>query len=135
MKNEIQFIFIVFFIMSLLSCSKEASYEAKIINNTDYHLNNIKLGCTADIENIEVKPNSTSGTLIISYETGWTFSERLLCTTILSFSDTTKTYENTNGLGGTNSMSDFKEGQINYININLDPNFTDSLDIFSSTIN
>jgi len=119
-------ILIISFVIS--SCSKEVEYETKIINNTNYHLNNIELGCAANIKNIEVKPNSTSETLIIPFDKGLALSEPLLCTTVLTFSDVNKTYENTTGLGNINSMSDFKENEINFIKINLDPNFTDSLE-------
>ena len=136
MKLGTKFIIFSIFSVGLFSCSKEINYEVKVINYTDYHINNLNIDCAANAPNMDIKPNSTSDSFIITYDknVGHTLlSEALICTTVLTYSDTDSTYENT--YGNAHSMSNLEKGQTNLIEIKLDSSPYYSSSIFKITVN
>jgi hypothetical protein len=125
---------IVFIIsLGLISCSKERHYEFIVRNETAYHLNNIKFGCGENATEVATGANSSSTPFSITFKKSIAslFAEPLLCITVRSYSDSTKTFENTRGQ--VVSERSLKEGTTNYVVIELD-SLPVGKDIFSMRI-
>ncbi len=93
---------IMFSIISfgLFSCSKEIDYNFQVKNQTKYHLNEVSFDwCNGD-NKISINPNSLTGLFTLTYKTSGanTLGHGSLCITVLSYSDTISTYQNTIGI-------------------------------------
>lgn len=122
----INFFFLVLVVL-LISCSKEKTkyFETIIINNTDYHINNITLDCSVEKVQKQIDSMDRTHSFILTYKEKKSFfldalaDSPMICSCVTSYSDTLTTFENS--IGQTYPLNAFKEGQLNYIKIDLDP--------------
>jgi hypothetical protein len=119
--------------IGLISCSRERIYEIKIVNETDYYLNKVSVG--KDTMQIAVGPNQTSGPFEIAFtpNAAGLFSQPLLGVTVLTYSDSTTTFENS--VGEVIAMNKLHEGRTNFIYIKLAPPHPNVINPFSITAN
>jgi hypothetical protein len=104
----------------LAGCSKERTYEVRLVNETDYTLEEVSIG---SLPPLSVGPQQTSASVEVTHSKNAAAlaSEALLSITIRRYSDATTTYENTQGHGKVVSMSELREGRVNYIYVALAP--------------
>ena len=119
--------------IGLLSCSQERTYEIKIVNETEYYLNKLSVG--EDVNYKAVGPNQTSGSFDFAYKpkTGNLLTQPLLRVTVLTYSDSSGTFENS--VGGVVDLTKFQEGRTNYIYIKLAPSQPNTPTLFTVAIN
>lgn len=116
------------------SCTRKRDYDFLVINNTKYEINTLKIGCgSKDSKEISIEPNSEKKITYHNSGTYFDFTEPMLCLTVLKYSDTLKTYENT--YGGVTSIKDLKKKKTNVMTIEIDPNPLYPTDIFDIKVN
>ena len=99
--------------VAITSCSKEREYKFIIENDTDYVLKSVQFSCAVNKETQRVNSNSSTAPFIIIYKAPFLpFSEPFLCLTIMKYSDSQNSYENTNGC--TFLISDLSRRKINF---------------------
>jgi len=119
--------------VTITSCSKEREYEFIIENDTDYVLEIVRFSCAVNKHSQKVDSNSSTGPFIIEYKAPFLpLSEPLLCLTILRYSDSKNSYENTNGR--TFSISGLSRRRINYLKVGINPSPHNSTNIFDMKI-
>ena len=95
-------LFVLFSFFLLFSCSRTKEYRFTVTNETDYTLNSVMIGwCNGDNKKLLIPPHSTSEEFTLEYKVGAmnVFAPGSLCMNVLSYSDSTTTYENTYGKG------------------------------------
>lgn len=102
------------------SCKKDVNFSFVFKNSTGYKIDNIEFSCAVDKKSITISPNSTSENFTLKYrkKIGRFFTEPLLCVTVLRYSDSLKTYENT--IGQTFSIKKLSETNEFVIELNTD---------------
>lgn len=115
-------------IFMLSSCNKETTYSCKLINETSYHIKEIKFTCAVDEKSVSVTPLGTSDKFELRYEkrVGRFFTEPLVCITVTEYADSTQTYQNE--IGRSISVSKLKKD--NELVITYEPNVFNPTDIF-----
>lgn len=128
MKFKITTFVTVSLIFMLTSCNKETTYSCKLINETSYHIKEIKFTCAVDEKSVSVTPLGTSDKFELRYvkNTGRFFSEPLVCITVTEYSDSTQTYQNS--IGRTMAVSKLEKN--NELIITYEPNTFNPTDIF-----
>ena len=121
--------------IGITSCSRERIYEIKIVNETDYYLDKVSVGSGKDATQVPVGSKQTSGSFELAFTPNAAsfFSEALLSVTVLTYSDSTTTSQNTRG--GVVALSKFHEGRTNFIYIKLAPPHPNAINPFSVTVN
>ncbi|MCD4773507.1 MAG: hypothetical protein K8R41_09020 [Bacteroidales bacterium] len=134
MKKLVFNILLSLLLIGLISCSKELSYDFKVKNETNYHLNKILFDWCQGDNSISVEPNKSSEIFTLTYKTSGAnfFGSGSLCITIESYSDSISNYENAYGIAIDRSKLD--EGQLNTINIIKDINPYYETDIFTISL-
>lgn len=115
---------IILFVLINISCSKKATYDFEVSNETDYFINTFVIGSGDDKVKISINPNETSE--IVSYEFGGTyfnFAEPMMSLAVKQYSDSIEVYDYNTG-GGT-SIPDLYKNKTNRIKISLDKESTD----------
>jgi hypothetical protein len=87
-------------LFGLLSCSKEMEYSFQVKNRTNYRLDKVSFDWCNQDNKITINTNSSTDIFTLAYKTSGAniFATGSLCITVLSYSDTISTYENTIGI-------------------------------------
>jgi hypothetical protein len=114
----ISLIYLLLLTLGLAGCSKERTYEIRLVNETDYVLEEVSVG---SLSPLAVGPQQRSSSIEVTHSKNAAAlaSEALLSVIIRRYSDATSTYENIEGHGKVVSMSELREGRVNYIYIAL----------------
>jgi hypothetical protein len=132
--KAISSILILSLLLISISCGVEdTNYKFKLINETNYHLNEIKLDCSqGDPLVIEVGPNkSLEFNFMHKTRKNQLFVEPQVCINLQTYSDTLKTYEYHYGISVP--VHYLKKNETNLIKIKLRDPVYDSARVFDIT--
>ena len=106
---------LTFLSLILFTFCKGKEYKFVVINNTNYTINNIKIGCGSEAKQISVNANSTSEEFILRIKKGIGVTEPILCAGVTQYSDTNGLHNHQTG--STISLSSLSKKKINALEI------------------